>query len=192
MQKELVVWLLFDDASCSYKNTILNNQELFKSFQNIKVYGFGMNSFEQTKQIKNNIVYEYKQIDLSLTNKDLISTLATLPNPDIILASPPCESFSIADNICRMSQDYSNTNWIVLNRKWYQTRAKDLTIQNRVRDFVKKEKNRLNGESTAGACVHIIETFQPKYWVIENPRTSKLWDFQEQHWNFYGIKTPTK
>ena len=36
--------------------------------------------------------YFYRKIDLSLNNFNLFKDLNKLPKPDIILASPPCES----------------------------------------------------------------------------------------------------
>jgi hypothetical protein len=36
--------------------------------------------------------YFYHKIDLSIINFNLISLLEKIPKPDIILASPPCES----------------------------------------------------------------------------------------------------
>lgn len=37
----------------------------------------------------------------------------------------------------------------------------------------------------------IIEHFKPKVWIIENPKTSKTWEFQENHWNFIGEMNAT-
>ncbi|WP_278307488.1 C-5 cytosine-specific DNA methyltransferase [Mycoplasma feriruminatoris] len=178
----LIIWALFDDGNSSYQKAISSLDR-----QDFIIYSIGINDPKNIdfKQTKNNI---YKQMNLSLTNPNLIKELKTLPRPDIILASPPCESFSIADCSCRMSQSYGASNWVVRNRDWYKTRALTVTAPNKIRNFIHKETNRLNGESCAGAVVHIIETFKPIFWIIENPESSKIWDFLAHHWNFKGIR----
>lgn len=114
-----------------------------------------------------------------------------LPKPDIILASPPCESWSGADCDGKMFRKIDeNNNWIVMNKKHYDKYNMDCHPVKK-RYFVQKETGRIIGEATIGATIHIIQTFKPKVWVIENPQTSKIWDFQENHWNFVGNKNIT-
>ncbi|MDD1359831.1 hypothetical protein PT305_00480 [Metamycoplasma hyosynoviae] len=85
---QLVVWALYDDANSSYKKAIaqINNSNNSK----IEVHSIGINDvkFEESN------LYFYHRIDLSLMNFNLIKDLSSLPKPDIILASPPCESWS--------------------------------------------------------------------------------------------------
>jgi hypothetical protein len=42
----------------------------------------------------------------------------------------------------------------------------------------------LIGIDTITATVKIIEEFEPKYWVIENPLTSSTWFYQHKFLNF--------
>jgi hypothetical protein len=74
---------LYDDAESSYKNTI---QKYFDG--KFEVHSVGINNviFPKTNR------YFYHRIDLSLCNFNLINDLRKLPKPDIIMASPPCES----------------------------------------------------------------------------------------------------
>ena len=114
-----------------------------------------------------------------------------LPHPDIILASPPCESWSGADCDGKMTRSISeNGTWIVKNAKYYEEYNKKAHPVKR-RYFINKERGRLIGESTIGATIEIIQTFKPKVWIIENPKTSKIWEFQENHWNFFGKMNST-
>lgn len=76
-------------------------------------------------------------------------------------------------------------NWVVLNAKYYEQYNKKCHPVKR-RYFINKERTRLIGESTIGATIEIINHFSPKVWVIENPQTSKTWEFQRNHWNFKG------
>lgn len=117
--------------------------------------------------------------------------MSSLPKPDIILASPPCESWSGADcngKMCRSIDD--KYTWIVKNRKFYEEYNKTChPVKHRF--FEQKERGRIIGESTVGATIMIIEHFKPKVWIIENPKTSKTWEFQENHWNFIGEMNAT-
>ncbi|ADE19901.1 cytosine-specific DNA modification methyltransferase [Mycoplasma crocodyli MP145] len=123
---------------------------------------------------------------MSITNPNLIKQLSELPNPDIIFASPPCESWSGADCSGRMFKGIDNVGlWKVANSKYYDEYLKTCHPVKR-RYFQQKETGRLIGEGTVGGSISIIKHFKPKVWVIENPATSKSWEFQEEHWNFSG------
>ena len=133
----------------------------------------------------------YHRIDLSLNNFNLIHELNKLPKPTIILASPPCESWSGADCAGKMFRSIDkNCNWKVMNKKYYDEYNKTAHPVKR-RYFTQKERSRLVGESTIGATIEIINYFKPKIWVIENPQTSKIWEFQKNHWDFSGIENLT-
>lgn len=175
-----VIWCLFDDGVSSYKSTV---EKYFKDF---KVYSIGIN-----EKTFNSDIYIYTKCNLSLTNYTLINELDKLDKPDIILASPPCESWSNADCAGKIWKGFdSEKHWIIRNKKYYD--EYNLTAhKNKKRYFLNKETNRINGESTVGATVKIIEHYKPKYWVIENPTSSKLWDFLKEHWNFQGIDNKT-
>jgi hypothetical protein len=41
------------------------------------------------------------------------------------------------------------------------------------------------GELTAAFTIKIIETFQPKYWYIENPAFSRIWLYIKKYINFF-------
>lgn len=177
-----VIWALYDDAESSYMNAI-------KSFFHgkYKVYSIGINdvNFPPSEY------YFYKKIDLSLNNLNLIQELSKLEKPTIILASPPCESWSGADCGGKMFKSISHDGkWFVQNKNYYDDYNKKCHPVKR-RYFIQKEQGRILGESTAGATIRIIDYFKPKVWVIENPKTSKIWDFQKYHWGFEAIMNTT-
>lgn len=181
--KKLIIWALFDDAESSYKNAISK----YFSKLNLEVHSVGINDVKFPKSEK----YFYHKIDLSITNFDLIARLSKLPKPDIILASPPCESWSGADCNGKMTiKIKDNGEWIVKNKKFYDKYNKTCHPVKR-RYFDKKERTRIVGEATIGGTITIIQHFKPKIWIIENPKTSKTWEFQKNHWNFNGIINDT-
>lgn len=181
-ENKKVIWALYDDSESSYKKAI--KKYFHKKYI---VFSVGINdiTFEKSDY------YFYKKIDLSLFNFNLIKELSKLPKPDIILASPPCESWSGADCNGKMIRKIGNNhNWIVMNKRHYDEHNKNCHPVKR-RYFYQKESGRLLGEATIGATIHIIQTFKPRVWVIENPQTSKIWEFQENHWCFFGNKNIT-
>ncbi|QBF34529.1 DNA methyltransferase [Mycoplasmopsis phocirhinis] len=185
-KKKIIVWALYDDAESSYKNSIKHFNENDKSIET-EVHSIGINNVKFDKSES----YFYHRIDLSLTNFELFEQLDFLPKPDIILASPPCESWSRADCDGRMFRTLDNQgNWVVKNHDYYVEYNKK-SHPNKRRFFEQKEKSRLIGEATIGATIMIIKHFKPKVWVIENPKTSKSWDFQKNHWSFEGLMNLT-
>lgn len=179
-----VVWFLFDDANSSCFKTLQKYKNELEKFK-IEAYSIGINDKELNYYKENNITWHYKKIDLRLTNPTLIKELKKLPSPDIVFAFPPCESFSIADCAGVMVQKYDARKWDVKSKKFYENYNVHATPYKK-RSFIQKETSRLNGEACAGAVVHIINTFAPQYWVIENPRKSRIWEFYDNHWDFRG------
>ncbi|WFQ92682.1 DNA methyltransferase [Mycoplasma feriruminatoris] len=193
----LVIWALFDDYDSSYQKAITKNfnQNEQKQFVVISI-GIKDTKDISFTQTQNSI---YKQIDLSLTNPKLAQQLKELPKPDIILASPPCESWSGVDcgrqMFGKMSYSKKLINndtsiWEIRNRRYYEEYNKYCKSKKR-KSFVQREIMRLQGISTIGATLAIIGNFQPKIWVIENPANSKTWEFQKKHWNFGGYHNLT-
>ena len=180
----MIVWALFDDADSSVKNALKNNFEGLDL--DLTVYSIGINDlvFDDDK-------YLYKKIDLSLNNFNLIKQLKELPHPDIIVASPPCKSWSAAAGSDRIFKGFDeNGKWIMNNRNYFYEYNKTHSIRKRY--FIPKEQSRIIGETTIGATIQIIKHFSPKFWYIENPKSSKTWEFQEKHWNFNeGYKNGT-
>lgn len=165
----MVVWSLFDDNAMSY-------HEALKDYEWVQNYSVGI---LEHKEVKN-----YYKIDLSVFNDKLIKELSKLPKPDLILASPPCESWSYAmliKNYRYITQD----NIKITNYKEFMNENEHLHFK---QDFFKRQRTRLLGESCALGIVEIIRFFRPKFWVIENPRTSKIWDYFQNFLDFQGIK----
>lgn len=193
----LVIWALFDDGNSSYQKAITKNFNQDEQKQFI-VVSIGIKDLKDINFVQNeNSIY--KQIDLSLTNPNLFEQLKQLPKPDFILASPPCESWSKADcngimfkelNLEKTITDEDTSIWKIRNKRYYDEYNKHCK-PNKKRWFVQKEISRLLGVSTIGATIAIINFFKPKIWVIENPATSKTWEFQKKHWNFNGFHNLT-
>ncbi|MDT2832381.1 DNA methyltransferase [Vagococcus carniphilus] len=196
----MIVWALFDSGNGSY----------FKSaqkFEEIEIYSIGLDI-----ENKNDHFINLNLADYSYLFKDntLFDTLDKLPKPDLIIASPPCESWSIGSTI----KDG--------NACWKQQKGDSLFEPQEplskftLRDYVDFENyqyipenqlvTRINGELCAFNMIQIIRKYNPNYYIIENPLTSKLWDYIEKILGFnipyenktyymnyeYPIAKPTK
>lgn len=187
------IWALYDDGNMSWYNCGYDKSKY-------RVISIGIQEHNDLK--------DYHKIDLRLSNYNLINELSKLPKPDIIVASPPCESWSIADNQQRLFreivtiQDHNIINFYtedkIINNNLEMHK-------NRKRDYYKQFRTMLIGFDTSIATGYIINYFKPKFWIIENPQSSKIWDYLSKtciysgyrniaHYNLYDLnfsKKPT-
>ena len=194
MQK-MIVWALFDSGNGSYTKAI--NTLNSSGGANIEVYPIGIDI-----ENKNNHFIPLNLADYSRLFGDnkLFDTLDKLPHPDLIIASPPCESWSNASaiangNACWKQEDLSDSlfepqippsMFTIRAKKDYEDAYNNYRYD---RQFMK----RVNGELCAFNTIEIIKRYQPKYWIIENPATGRLWKYIETIIGFpLPYKNPTR
>lgn len=182
----MIVWALFDSGNGCYAQGV---RELNEGGQTMTIYSVGLDI-----ENKNNHFIHLNLADYSYLFGDnkLYETLDKLPRPDLIIASPPCESWSIASSMDRG------------NACWKQERADDCLFEPQIplspftiRDFNDYERyqfkperqivKRINGELCTHNLIQIIKRYTPKYYVIENPAGSKIWDYIDR---VLGFKIP--
>jgi site-specific DNA-cytosine methylase len=83
---------------------------------------------------------------------------------DIITASPVCLYWSILRN-CWIGRKFKNSDEIVT----HETLNRDIDVY---------------GKPMVDKVFEIIEYFKPKYYWIENPKTSKMWNYIKSTWDF--------
>lgn len=83
----MIIWSLFDSGKSAYKRVI---DEHFPEHTN---YSLGIDKTNKNHNFINVDLADYKSI---FSDNTLFEILDELPKPDIILASPPCESWSVA------------------------------------------------------------------------------------------------
>ena len=154
---KIVVWDLFGGTQNSIYNCLKENN-------NYIVY-----TFDLTTETRN----EHYKVDIT-NNKSFNKLIQdnNIPMPNIITASPPCDSFSIA-----------------LNPKIWLAGDTSLVMKTKVfwssqigpyRQYLKWDKQlnkALAGSACITATINIIERYKPKCWYIENPKTSLLWKY---------------
>lgn len=189
--KKMVVWALFDSGNGSYFNGA--NSLNSSGGTNIEIYSIGMDIENKNNHFINLDLADYKRL---FGDNTLFDVLDKLPKPDLIIASPPCESWSNASamengNACWKRNDVSDSLFAP------QVRPSPFTIRANQdyesayinyqydRQFLK----RVNGELTAFNTIEIIKRYRPQFWVIENPAADRLWPYIE---DIIGFRIPYK
>lgn len=189
--KKMVVWALFDSGNGSYFKGA--NSLNSSGGANIEIYSIGMDIENKNNHFTNLDLADYKRL---FGDNTLFDVLDKLPKPDLVIASPPCESWSNASamengNACWKRNDVSDSLFAP------QVRPSPFTIRANKdyesayinyqydRQFLK----RVNGELTAFNTIEIIKRYRPQFWVIENPAADRLWPYIE---DIIGFRIPYK
>ena len=167
----MIVWGLFDSGNGSYK-------KVAKNIEGIEMYSIGLDITDKNNHFINLNLADYSYL---FGNNKMFAELDKLPSPDLIIASPPCESWSVAS-----AMEGGNASW-----KQEQGDAlfepQEPLSRFTIRGFRDYEKyqfkyersfiNRVNGELCTYNTVKIIERYKPKHYIIENPATSRMWEY---------------
>jgi len=141
-----IIWSLFDSETAITQQ--LNSDKYI-------VYSIGLPSLSATSD---------NFIKMDLSKRICLNKLKKLPKPDIIFASPPCETWVMV-NIGNVI--YFNRNFNEYNFYWQKNFKGN--------DFLPKyKKNRLLGQKTAFYTAEIIKKFNPELWCIENGSSSLI------------------
>lgn len=176
-----IVWALFDSGNGCYAQSA-------KKFNEIEIYSIGMDIENKNNHFINLNLADYSRL---FGDNTLFDTLDQLPKPDLIIASPPCESWSIGStmkdgNACWKQEkgDGLFEPQIPLSRFTLRNYSDFDNVQ-----FVpdKSLVKRINGELCAFNTVEIIKKYNPKLYVVENPMTSRIWDYID---TILGFKIP--
>lgn len=201
---KIIVWALYDSGNgCYYK--------VAKEFDEIKIFSVGMDIENKNNHFINLNLADYSYF---FGDNKLYDVLNTLPQPDLIIASPPCESWSIAS-----AMKNGNACWKQETLEGFVKESKVLskfTIRpyKDYKDCQKKRNynpekqllKRINGELCTFNLIQIIKKYKPKYFIIENPATSRIWEYIDKILGFnidyenltrynnynYHLQKPTK
>ena len=195
--EKMIVWALFDSGNGCYKQA---------SNEKTEIYSIGMDRENKNDRFLNLDLASYKYM---FGDNSMFEELNKLPNPDLIIASPPCESWSLASGM-----GGGNACWKTDKMENLFGTMKGSTFT--VRDYSDYEGyqfiperqilTRLNGELCIYNTIKIIKEYKPKFWIIENPAHGKIWEYIENilgfkiyhenmayYYNYgFDIKKPTK
>lgn len=174
-KKKIVCWALFDSETGDYMSTV---EHYFKD--EIDIYGVGLSHYGKDTD-------HYVNFDLAnfseLFGAPSLATklLKILPKPDIIVASPPCESWSHMTSI-----NNGNIHWkryaskLFPENKVFQLQDTDVAT-----GFVKAKDirtfyTRVNGELCHQNTWDIIKAVKPKVFMVENP-DNYSWEYIQKY-----------
>ena len=171
----MIIWALFDSGNGSYT-------KVAKNIPGVEIYPIGLDIEKKNDHFINLDLSDYSYL---FGDNKLIDTLSELPHPDLIIASPPCESWSVAsamkDGNASWKQEKGDSLFepqIPLSRFTIRS-YKDYEPSNVQFKYDRSFVNRINGELCTYNTIKIIKHFKPKYYIIENPATSRIWDYIE-------------
>ncbi|MBF0781134.1 MULTISPECIES: DNA methyltransferase [unclassified Granulicatella] len=200
----MIVWSLFDSGNGCYN-------KVAREFEEIDNYSIGLD-----QENKNTQCIQLNLADYSYMFRDctLFSTLDSLPCPDLIVASPPCESWSTASgmrggNACWKQEDFSEESLFVPQSEasYFTIRTyKDYEDDSHHYHYDNQFIKRINGELCIFNTIKIIKKYNPKYYIIENPAYGRIWRYIREVIGFnipydnltrynnynYPIQKPTK
>ena len=171
----MIVWALFDSGNGCYKQVADTMEEL-------ELYSVGLDVQNKNTHFINLNLASYDYVS---KENEIHKTLDKLPQPDLIIASPPCESWSIASNMkdgnacwkqekgddCLFAPQVPLSKFTIRDYKDYE----DYQFYPE-RQFIK----RINGELCTFNLIEIIKKYKPKYYIIENPASSRIWEYIEK------------
>lgn len=167
-KNKIIVWALFDSGNGCYTQAA-------QQFKNIEIYPIGIDIERKNKHFIELNLADYSRL---FGDNTLFNTLDNLPKPDVILASPPCESFSVANsikkgNICWQQESPKGSRFTIRSKKDFDL----ATVKRRKYYYERSFFNRINGELCLFNTIEIIKRYQPKIYVIENPYASRMWHY---------------
>lgn len=176
----MIVWDLFGGSQNSVYQAL-------KDDKRFDIYTFDITKPKRDKQFV---------VDLSVETYELVDLykfFRTFQTPDIIVASPLCNSFSIAlsmkggGNCCwKLNEDKS---LLIRRSKEEFEKLKGGFTRNQNYDNQKKWAD--IGECCIINTMFLIDIFKPKYWYIENPKSSLMWKYIQLNWKeFYTHEQP--
>lgn len=159
-----IIWDLFGGG----QNSVFNALKEFDLLNQFEVYTFDIT--ERTRE------HHYK---LDLSQDNIIKIFKEFPKPDIIVASPLCQSFSCVLNMkgggtCFWKLNKSKTKLVQRSIKEFEKLKSGFTkhLKADVQLFIKKL-----GERCINNTIALIKYYKPKYFYIENPKQSLIWKY---------------
>ena len=158
--KKFIIWDLFGGGQNSVYHTVQEFNLPFDVF-----------TFDITEPQHNN------QFKMDLAQDNIIECFKHYPKPDIIVASPLCQSFSVAISLpgggtCFWKKE--NNKLVERNIDEFNNLKQFNKRMSKWKDDVMLSRKRL-GEKCINNTLALIDYYKPKLWWIENPKSSLMW-----------------
>lgn len=155
------IWGLFDDGNGSYSNAVA---EYNKNRGPHQIISIGINNADVNQDLAINTLHKQNA---------LWGQLDKLDRPDVILASPPCESWSVASAMKGGNACWKREKDMTINLFGEYEQGSKFTIRNHIDyenyqfKYDKSFLTRINGEMCIYNTLKIIERYQPKVFVMK-------------------------
>ena len=172
----MIVWALFDSGNGCYPQAA-------KEYSDIEIYPIGMDIENKNDHFINLNLADYSRM---FGDNTLFDTLDKLPSPDLIIASPPCESWSVASAMWGGNASWKQETGAI-NRelsKFTIRNSVDYDLPHVQFKYERSFLNRINGELCIYNTIEIIKRYEPQIYVIENPSASRIWHYIKDILNF--------
>ena len=164
MQNKLIVWDLFGGG----QNSVYLSLKEANRLDFYDVY-----TFDITEPIHD------QQFKIDLAQDHIVEKFKQFPKPDIIVASPLCQSFSCVLNMkgggtCFWKFNEDHTKLIERSVNEFEALKSGFTknLKADVQLFIKRL-----GQKCIDNTIALIQHYQPRYWYIENPKQSLMWKY---------------
>ncbi len=186
-KRKIVIWDLFGGGCNSLSRWIIkDNLEKYFVVYTFDVVETHKESFRGQLDVS---FQHYINQDLSIDN--IVEVMKRYPKPDIILSSTLCQSFSnvlsmVGGGTCFWKQEIrkdKNSKLIERSIEEFEKLKHGFTrkLNAEKQLFVKRL-----GEKCAINSVKLIKYFKPKFWYIENPASSLLFQFLKVNMKLKG------
>lgn len=164
MNNKKIIWDLFGGGQ---------NSVYFSLKENNLLDDFDIYTFDVTPPVHD------KQFHLDLSQDNIVKIFENFPKPDIIVASPLCQSFSNVLNMkgggtCFWKLNKDKTKLIERSVKEFEKLKSGFTknLKADVQLFIKRL-----GKKCIDNTIKLIEHYKPLVWYIENPKQSLMWKY---------------
>lgn len=159
-----ICWALFDSETGDYVSTVKHYFD-----DKIDIFGVGLSHYgKNTDHYVNFNLADFSELFGGANIGEKL--LKILPRPDIIVASPPCESWSHMTSI-----NNGNIHWkryaskLFPENKVFQLQDVDVSTGFVKNNGIKTFYTRVNGELCHQNTWEIIKKVKPKVFMVENP-----------------------
>ena len=178
MGDKITVWALFDSGNGCYSKGI----DELKKEKGIEVEIFSVGLDIENKNKHNFINLNLADNSQIFGNTKIFDELDKLPKPDLIIASPPCESWSVASamkngNACWKQEKLDDCLFTPQKELSRFTIRNNIDYANYQFKYEKSFRNRVNGELCIFNTIQIIKRYKPTFHIIENPAFGRIWDY---------------
>ncbi|MGY4677627.1 DNA methyltransferase [Pasteurella sp. P03HT] len=172
----MIVWALFDSGNGCYAQAA-------KHFNDIEIFSIGIDIERKNNHFINLNLADYSRM---FGDNTLFDTLDNLPKPDLIIASPPCESWSVASAMWGGNASWKQETGAINKElsKFTIRNSVDYDLPHVQFKYERSFLNRINGELCIYNTIEIIKRYNPKVFIIENPSSSRIWHYINDILNF--------